>query len=59
MNFQQPEIPQDRPARPEQQYGFELETFLEDQWPYLLGIVIVLVIFFYARYRWEKRHKRE
>lgn len=59
MSFQQPELPQDRPASPGQQYGFELQTFFEDQWPYLLGILIVLVIFFYARYNWDKRHRRK
>jgi len=59
MYYQQPGLPQDRPATAEEQYGFRFEDFLADQWPYLLGIIIVIAIFFYARYRWDKRHGRK
>ena len=58
MTIQQPQLPQDRPASPEEQWGFSLQHFLEDQWPYLVGIAIILAIYFYARYNWRKRHKR-
>ncbi len=55
MSFQQEHLPQDRPATQEEEYGFSLQTFFEDQWPYLVGILLVLVIFFYARRQWSKR----
>ncbi|GAB2762023.1 MULTISPECIES: hypothetical protein [Bacteria] len=56
MTFQQEHLPKDKPATSDEQYGFAIETFLEDQWPYLVGILLVIFIFFYARYRWDKRH---
>ncbi|MCC8359459.1 hypothetical protein [Salinimicrobium sediminilitoris] len=58
MNFQQEHLPKDRPASEREGYGFSLEHFLEDQWMYLVGILIVLVVFFYARYAWRKRNRR-
>lgn len=58
MSLQQEHLPQDRPASAREEYGFHLEHFLEDQWPYLVGIVIVLAIFFYARYAQRKRNQR-
>ena len=59
MSFQQEHLPQDRPASPEQQWGFTLEQFLSDNWEYLLGIVIILAVFLYARYSWRKRYEKE
>lgn len=58
MNFQQEHLPQDRPANEREEYGFTLENFWEDQWIYLVGILIVLAVFFYARYAWRKRNER-
>jgi hypothetical protein len=58
MNLQQEHLPQDRPATEREAYGFSLMDFLEDNWIYILGIFIVLAIFLYARYSWQKRHKR-
>lgn len=58
MYFQQEHLPQDRPASEREGYGFSLENFLEDQWIYLVGIIIVLAIFFYARHAQKKRRKR-
>lgn len=57
MTFQE-HLPQNKPARPDQEYGFSLDNFLADTWPYLLIIVVVLAIFFYARYSQRKRNKR-
>lgn len=58
MTIQQEHLPKDRPATAEEEWGFSLQYFLEDQWPYLLGIAVVLVVFLYARYRWRLRHKK-
>lgn len=58
MSLQQEHLPQDQPATREERWGFSLETFLEDQWPYLLGILLVAGVFFYARYKWKKRNER-
>lgn len=58
MSFQQEHLPQDRPATERQEYGFSLMDFLEDQWIYILGIIIVVAIFLYARAQWAKRNRR-
>lgn len=58
MKIQQEHLPQDRPATADEEWGFSFQYFLEDQWPYLVGIAIVLAVFYYARYRWRKRHER-
>ena len=58
MAFQQEHLPQDRPAKREEVWGYSFESFLEEQWPYLVGILIVLGVFLYARYRWRKRHEK-
>lgn len=58
MNIQQPHLPKDKPATPDEQWGFTIENFLQDNWLYLLGILFVLAIFLFARYRWRKRHEK-
>lgn len=58
MSILQEHLPQDRPATREQAWGFSIETFLEEQWPYLLGILVVLGIFLYARHSWRKRNEQ-
>lgn len=58
MNIQQEHLPQDRPASEREGYGFAPIDFLEDNWVYLVGIIIVLAIFFYARYAQRKRKQR-
>lgn len=58
MSFQQEHLPRDKPATEREEYGFSLEDFLEDNWIYLVGIIVVLAIFFYARYAWRKRNNR-
>jgi hypothetical protein len=52
------EIPKDQPLRPEQEWGFTIwEFILENKW-YLLAIILLLVIFYYARYNWRKRREK-
>lgn len=58
MIFQQEHLPRQKPATSEQEYGFTVEQFLTDNWAYLVMIVVVLVIFFYARYSWRKRNRK-
>ena len=59
MGFpQQQHLPQDQPASQDEQWPFNLVTFLEDQWLYLVAILVVLGLFFYARYRWRKRQEK-
>lgn len=57
MNMIQEHLPQDRQARPEEEWGFTLEEFIIGNWPYLLGIIIILAIFLYARYDWKRRQR--
>ncbi|MFD2517290.1 hypothetical protein [Salinimicrobium flavum] len=57
MNIQQEHLPKDKPATEDQEWGFSVETFLEDNWLYLLAIIFLLGIFYYARYSWRKRHE--
>ena len=58
MSFQQEHLPKDRPATERQEYGFDFIDFLEDNWIYILGIILLLVLFYYARAQWYKRNKR-
>jgi len=52
------EIPKDQPASPEQEWGFTIwEFILENKW-YLLAIILLLAIFYYARYSWRKRREK-
>lgn len=58
MIIQQEHLPKDKPASEREGYGFSIEDFLEDQWLYLVAIVVLLAVFFYARYAWRKRNER-
>lgn len=57
MSILQQHLPQDRRARPEEEWGFTLQEFIAGNWPYLLGIIIILAIFLYARYDWKRRNQ--
>ncbi|MFD1094599.1 hypothetical protein [Salegentibacter chungangensis] len=59
MVLQQEHLPKDRPASNEQEWGYTLWEFISGNWPYLLAIVFLLGIFFYARYSWRKRHEKQ
>lgn len=56
--FQQPGLPQDKPATPDQQWGFTLWEFITGNWLYLIAILFIIFIFLYARYSWRKRNKK-
>lgn len=58
MGIQQEHLPKDQPATERQEYGFSLMDFLEDQWIYILAIIVLVALFFYARSRWDKRNRR-
>lgn len=58
MNMQQEHLPKDKPATREEEWGYSLQSFIEGNWEYILGILFVLVVFLYARYSWRKRHER-
>lgn len=58
MNIQQEHLPKDRPATREEEWGFTIWEFIIDNWLYLLAILFLLAIFFYARYSWRKRHEK-
>ena len=58
MSTLQEHLPQDRTATREEEWGFTLWEFIEGNWVYLLGILIVLLIFLYARYDWKRRNRR-
>jgi len=52
------EIPKDQPPRPEQEWGFTIWEFIvENKW-YLLAILLLLAIFYFARYNWRKKREK-
>ncbi len=59
MSLVQEHLPKDRDATREEQWGFTIWEFIADNWLYLLAIIIILAIFFYARISWRKRHEDE
>lgn len=58
MSLPQQHLPQDRPATREEEWGFTIWEFIVDNWLYLLGILLILAIFFYARYNWRRRQEK-
>ncbi|MDT0687881.1 hypothetical protein [Autumnicola psychrophila] len=54
----QQHLPQDRNPSEDQMWGYSLWEFIEGNWMYLVAIIFLLGIFFYARYSWRKRHER-
>ncbi len=54
----QEHLPRDTQTTPEEEWGYTLMEFLGENWPYLLGILIVLGVFLYSRYSWRKRHEK-
>ena len=56
--FLQLEIPKDRPPSPEQEWGFTIWEFIAGNKWYLLAIILLLAIFFYARYSWRKKREK-
>ena len=58
MRLPQEHLPKDEPATIEEQWPFNLVSFIEERWLYLLGILVVLGVFLYARRQWHKRNKQ-
>ncbi|SKB50577.1 hypothetical protein SAMN05660776_1484 [Salegentibacter holothuriorum] len=58
MSIPQEHLPKDRDATSEQEWGFTIWEFIADNWLYLLGILLILAIFFYARYNWRRRQAK-
>lgn len=56
--FQQTHLPKDKDATPTEQWGWSIQDFLTENFWYLLGILFILFVFFYARYSWRKRHEK-
>ncbi|WP_424492679.1 hypothetical protein [Salinimicrobium sp. GXAS 041] len=54
----QEHLPRDTQTTSEEEWGYTLMEFLGENWPYLLGILIVLGVFLYSRYSWRKRHEK-
>lgn len=59
MILQQPYLPKDKPATGDEVWGYSFWQFLAGNWEYLLGILLVLGVFLFARYSWRKRHEKE
>ncbi|WP_373058077.1 hypothetical protein [Zunongwangia sp. H14] len=58
MIILQEHLPQVRDATEEENWGFTLWEFITGNWIYLLAILFILAVFFYARYNWRKRHEQ-
>lgn len=53
----QEHIPKEEAASEAEQWGFTVWEFIVGNWLYLLGIVLVLVIFLYARHKHRQRYR--
>lgn len=53
----QEHLPKDRTATAEEEWGYTFWEFISGNFWYLLGILIVLAVFLYARSYFD-RHKR-
>lgn len=58
MAFQQEHLPKDKDPSEIQEWGWTLQEFVTENLWYLLAILILLFLFFYARYNWRKRHQQ-
>ncbi|MDT0643601.1 hypothetical protein RM553_12225 [Zunongwangia sp. F363] len=58
MIILQEHLPQVRDASEEESWGFTLWEFISSNWIYLLAVLFILAVFFYARYNWRKRHEK-
>jgi hypothetical protein len=58
MSLPQEHLPKDRDATSEQEWGFTIWEFITDNWLYLLGILLILTIFLFARYNWRRRQQK-
>tara|TARA_R100000789_G_C2888327_1_gene116672 strand:+ start:216 stop:392 length:177 start_codon:yes stop_codon:yes gene_type:complete len=58
MSFQQEHLPKDRDPNEIQEWGWTLQEFVTENLWYLLAILLLLFLFFYARYSWRKRHQK-
>lgn len=55
----QEHIPREQDATEAQEWGFTLWEFIAGNWLYLLAILVVLGIFWFARYSWRKEKEEE
>lgn len=51
----QEHLPKDKNPTPEQEWGYTFTEFIVGNWIYLAGIVLVLAIFLFARYKRRRR----
>jgi len=58
MRLPQEHLPKDRDATREEEWGFTIWEFIADNWLFLLAILFILAIFFYARYNWRRRQRK-
>ncbi|HET7361291.1 MAG TPA: hypothetical protein VFI78_05090 [Salinimicrobium sp.] len=57
MSLLQEHIPKEEPASELQEWGFSVWEFIVGNWIYLLAIVVILLLFLYARHRRRERFK--
>lgn len=57
MSFLQEHIPKEEPASELEEWGFTVWEFIVGNWIYLLAIVLILALFFYARHKQRERLK--
>lgn len=59
MSLLQEHLPKDQAANRDQEWGFTIWEFIADNWVYLVAILLLLGIFFYARLNWRKRNNNK
>ena len=55
----QEHLPKDKDATEVQQWGWTFQEFVTENFWYLLAILVLLALFFFARYRWRVRNSRK
>ncbi len=55
----QEHLPKDKEPENIQEWGWTFREFVTENFWYLLAILVLLALFFYARYRWNVRNRRK
>lgn len=56
MFFLQTHLPKEKDATSEQEWGWNFNDFISDNFWYLIGLGVVIAIFLFARYSYRKNY---
>lgn len=55
----QEHLPKDKDPNEVQEWGWTIQEFITENFWYLLAILILLALFFFARHRWRLRNSKK